>query len=377
MIERLIERGHAYEVDGDVYFSVRSFPGYGKLSGRDIDELRVRRARRGRRAQARPARLRAVEVRQAGRAALAEPVGRGPPGLAPRVLGDVRGGARPAVRHPRRRRRPRLPAPRERDRAVRGGDRRAVRALLAARRHAAGQRREDEQVARQLHAAQGRARALSDAPVIRLLMLQTHYRSPLDFSDDAPRRDDARLRAAREPRAQPALGARRSPARGTGAPAEALQRPASRRRRRRARSSRPRWTTTSTPPARSPRSSSSRRPRTSSSPSTRSTCAPRTGSRCCDAEDTVVELLGVLGIEIADDADVLRTRPRSSTSRASSPATGRRPGRGGRRAARRARGRAHREELGARRRRARRADATRLHDRGHAAGRPRRLQVAG
>ena len=50
---------------------------------------RVRRARRRRRAQARPARLRAVEVRQAGRAALAEPVGRGPPGLAPRVLGDV------------------------------------------------------------------------------------------------------------------------------------------------------------------------------------------------------------------------------------------------------------------------------------------------
>jgi cysteinyl-tRNA synthetase len=40
MIERLIERGHAYEADGDVYFIVRSFPDYGKLSGRNIDELR-------------------------------------------------------------------------------------------------------------------------------------------------------------------------------------------------------------------------------------------------------------------------------------------------------------------------------------------------
>ena len=40
MIERLIDRGHAYEADGDVYFIVRSFPGYGKLSGRNIDELR-------------------------------------------------------------------------------------------------------------------------------------------------------------------------------------------------------------------------------------------------------------------------------------------------------------------------------------------------
>jgi len=40
MIEKLIERGHAYEADGDVYFIVRSFSEYGKLSGRNIDELR-------------------------------------------------------------------------------------------------------------------------------------------------------------------------------------------------------------------------------------------------------------------------------------------------------------------------------------------------
>lgn len=40
MIERLIDKDHAYEVDGSVYFSVRSFPGYGKLSGRDVDEMR-------------------------------------------------------------------------------------------------------------------------------------------------------------------------------------------------------------------------------------------------------------------------------------------------------------------------------------------------
>ena len=39
LIERLIASDHAYVVDGDVYFSVRSFPDYGKLSGRDIDEM--------------------------------------------------------------------------------------------------------------------------------------------------------------------------------------------------------------------------------------------------------------------------------------------------------------------------------------------------
>lgn len=38
LVQTLIDKGHAYEAEGDVYFSVRSFPEYGKLSGRDIDE---------------------------------------------------------------------------------------------------------------------------------------------------------------------------------------------------------------------------------------------------------------------------------------------------------------------------------------------------
>ena len=42
MIERLIESGHAYAVEGgDVLYAVRSFPDYGKLSGRRPDELRA------------------------------------------------------------------------------------------------------------------------------------------------------------------------------------------------------------------------------------------------------------------------------------------------------------------------------------------------
>ena len=39
LIEALIERGHAYESGGDVYFRVRSYPGYGRLSNRDPDEM--------------------------------------------------------------------------------------------------------------------------------------------------------------------------------------------------------------------------------------------------------------------------------------------------------------------------------------------------
>ncbi|MFT5357908.1 MAG: cysteinyl-tRNA synthetase [Polyangiales bacterium] len=38
MIETLIEKGHAYEADGDVYYSVESFENYGKLSGRKLED---------------------------------------------------------------------------------------------------------------------------------------------------------------------------------------------------------------------------------------------------------------------------------------------------------------------------------------------------
>jgi len=39
MIETLVAKGHAYEVDGNVYFDVASFPRYGALSGNTLDAL--------------------------------------------------------------------------------------------------------------------------------------------------------------------------------------------------------------------------------------------------------------------------------------------------------------------------------------------------
>jgi len=39
MIARLLEKGVAYQADGDVYFSVRGFPEYGKLSRRKLEEM--------------------------------------------------------------------------------------------------------------------------------------------------------------------------------------------------------------------------------------------------------------------------------------------------------------------------------------------------
>ncbi len=41
IIERLVRQGHAYAVDGDVYFRVTSFPRYGMLSGRSLNQMQA------------------------------------------------------------------------------------------------------------------------------------------------------------------------------------------------------------------------------------------------------------------------------------------------------------------------------------------------
>ena len=41
LMQRLIDSGHAYEADGDVYFDVRSYPAYGSLSGQKVDEMQA------------------------------------------------------------------------------------------------------------------------------------------------------------------------------------------------------------------------------------------------------------------------------------------------------------------------------------------------
>ena len=39
LIERLVAGGYAYVVEGDVYFEIRRFPAYGKLSGKNLEDL--------------------------------------------------------------------------------------------------------------------------------------------------------------------------------------------------------------------------------------------------------------------------------------------------------------------------------------------------
>ena len=121
------EKNLAYQsASGDVNYAVRRFPGLRQALRQVARRAARRRARRRRRLEGGSARLRALEALQAGRADLEVAVGRRPAGLAHRVLGDEPRPARRAVRHPRRRPGPAVPAPRERDRAV-GGRRTAAR----------------------------------------------------------------------------------------------------------------------------------------------------------------------------------------------------------------------------------------------------------
>jgi len=41
VVRTLLDKGHAYQSDGSVYFRVKSFPGYGKLTHQNVDDMRV------------------------------------------------------------------------------------------------------------------------------------------------------------------------------------------------------------------------------------------------------------------------------------------------------------------------------------------------
>ncbi len=129
LAERSVDAGHAYATDaGNVYYAVATFPGYGRLSGNTLDDLRA-----GHRGEVEPDKRDPADFalwKAAGEGRAPEvadsALGRGLPGLAPRVLGD--GPALPGrpIRHPHRRHRQRLPPPRGRDRPVRPDRRRAA-----------------------------------------------------------------------------------------------------------------------------------------------------------------------------------------------------------------------------------------------------------
>ncbi len=179
LIERLIARGAAYASDdGDVYFSVEALPGLRRALGPAAGRADRRLARRARRGQALAARLRALEGRQARRGhrlaiALGRAGGRAGTSSARRWRArssatdfDVHGGGLDLI-FPHH----------ENERAQSRGRRRALRARLDAQRHAAADRREDVEVARQHRAAAPRRSSASGRETLLMFFAQAHYRS--------------------------------------------------------------------------------------------------------------------------------------------------------------------------------------------------------
>jgi cysteinyl-tRNA synthetase len=107
MIARLVENGHAYESGGDVYYSVSSFAGYGKLSGQPLQNLESgARVERGEHKRA-PLDFALWKAKKPGEPAWDSPWGPGRPGwhiecsaMSTKLLGetfDIHGGGQDLI----------------------------------------------------------------------------------------------------------------------------------------------------------------------------------------------------------------------------------------------------------------------------------------
>jgi cysteinyl-tRNA synthetase len=182
MIALLIERGHAYEVDGDVYFSVRSFPEYGKLSGRDPDDMRSGTRIEVDERKRDPLDFALWKSAKPGEPHWPSPWGEGRPGwhiecsvMSELELGlpfDIHGGGVDLV----------FP---HHENELAQSEAATGKPFVSYWLHGGMLQINEEKMSKSL----GNFMLLKDvlethdANVVRLLMLQTHYRSPLDFSD--------------------------------------------------------------------------------------------------------------------------------------------------------------------------------------------------
>ena len=97
LIQELEAKQLAYAVDGDVYYAVDRFADYGKLAHRRLEDMAAGTRIEVDDAQASSHGLCPVEVQQARRAGLGQPLGQGPARLAYRVLGHEQQISGPAL----------------------------------------------------------------------------------------------------------------------------------------------------------------------------------------------------------------------------------------------------------------------------------------
>ena len=114
MIQTLIDKDYAYNVDGTVYFRTRKFKEYGKLSHKNLDDLRSGGRSllvTGEESKEDPLDFVLWKAAKPGEPSWPSRWGRGPSGLAHRVHRDDPQAPGPDHRHPLRRTGPDLPPP--------------------------------------------------------------------------------------------------------------------------------------------------------------------------------------------------------------------------------------------------------------------------
>lgn len=185
LISRLIEGGHAYVADnGDVYFSVASFSGYGKLSGRRLEDLRVGSRIEPDEAKRDPADFVLWKAAKQGEPAWPSPWGMGRPGwhiecsaMSRDLLGehfDIHGGGLD------------LQFPHH-ENEIAQSECASGKPFVNYWVHNGHVRVGDEKMAKSLGNFYTVRDVLAEHPaeVVRLFLLSSHYRSPLNYTFEA------------------------------------------------------------------------------------------------------------------------------------------------------------------------------------------------
>ncbi len=199
----LIARGHAYEVDGSVYFRVKSVPDYGKLSRRNLDDMQAGARVEASEAKEHPLDFALWKASKPGEPGWDSPWGRGRPGwhiecsaMSLKYLGqslDIHGGGHDLV------------FPHHENEIAQSESFTGVRPFARYWMHNGLLRLGEEKMSKSLGnlvtVQQALARWSPDA--IRLFVLSSHYRSPLTFSEEivqSQERSIERLRQTLRPR---------------------------------------------------------------------------------------------------------------------------------------------------------------------------------
>jgi cysteinyl-tRNA synthetase len=195
LIAALIDKGLAYQAqNGDVYYSVHKFPGYGKLSGKTLDELHAGERVQGDPNKRDPLDFALWKSAKPGEPAWNSPWGKGRPGwhiecsaMSERYLGshfDIHGGGQD------------LQFPHH-ENEIAQSEGAHGHAFVNYWMHNGFVRVDNEKMSKSLgnFFTVREVLAKYDAEVVRYFIVRAHYRSPLNYSDQ--HLDDARQAVTR------------------------------------------------------------------------------------------------------------------------------------------------------------------------------------